>query len=77
MKVYVVITNGEAIKGHVEGVFAKEEDARAKVNELVKDLKEWSLDDEIEEDETENSYCQTNFDQDEYNEVVLVERELQ
>lgn len=76
MKVYIVITNG-TVNGCVEGVFAKEEDARAKVNKLVKDLKEWSLDDEIEEDETANSYCQTNFDQDEYNEVVLVERELQ
>lgn len=76
MKVYVVITNGE-VNGCVEGVFAKEEDARAKVNELVKGLKEWSLGDEFDEDETENFYCQTNFDKDEYNEVVLVERELQ
>lgn len=76
MKVYVVITNG-TVNGCVEGVFAKEEDARAKLNELVKELKEWSLGDEFDEDETTNSYCQTNFDKDEYNEVVLVERELQ
>lgn len=76
MKVYVVITNGEEIKGQVEGVFAKEEDARAKFNELINELRDWAEDDEIEEDATANSYCQTNFDQDEYNEVKIVESEV-
>lgn len=75
MKVYIVITNGQ-VNGQVEGVFAKEEDARVKFNELINELRDWAEDDEIEEDATSNSYCQTNFDQDEYNEVKIVESEV-
>lgn len=79
MKVYVVITNGEEVKGQVEGVYSNLEDAEDKYEELIEELENWAEDDEVETDESDDHrfYCMTNFDQDEYNEVVLVERELQ
>lgn len=76
MKVYVVITNGE-INGEVEGVYSKYKDAQAKMRELVKELESWAEEDEVETDIGKDFYCMTNFDQDEYNEVKIVEKELQ
>ena len=77
MKVYVVITNGEEIKGQVEGVYTLHDKAKEKFQELVWELREWAKGGNFEEDEDLGFYCQTNYDEDEYNEVKIVERELE
>lgn len=78
MKVYVVITNGQ-VNGEVEGVYSNLEDAEDKYEEIIENLENWAEDDEVETDESSDHrfYCMTNFDQDEYNEIKIVEMELQ
>jgi hypothetical protein len=78
MKVYVVITNGKEVKGQVEGVFEEYEDANSRYKEIIEDWERWAEGDEVETDESIEHifYCMTNFSQDEYMEVKIVEREL-
>lgn len=78
MKVYAVITNGEEVKGELEGVYSNLEDATAKYESIIEDWETWAEEDEVETDESEDHrfYCMTNFDEDEYLEVKIVEAEL-
>lgn len=79
MKVYVVITNGEEAKGEVEGVFQNFEDADTTYEEIIEDWERWAEGDEVETDESSDHrfYCMTNFSQDKYMEVKIIEKELQ
>ena len=77
MKVYVVISNGEAVKGAVEGVFVEKPNARKCFRGIVKDWKQWSKGDDVEIEKHTDYFSLVNYDKDETVEVFIVEKELQ
>jgi len=76
MTVYIVITNGE-VKGELEGVYQTYEDAKRKFNEIKEDWKLWAEGNECEEDDEEDYYSLTNYDEDEFLELKLIAETIQ
>lgn len=75
MKVYVVITNGEDIKGELEGVYQNYEDARKEFEEIKQGWLDWAGDDVIEKNEYNDNF--TLETSDEYMEVKIETAEVQ
>lgn len=76
MKVYIVITNGEEVKGEVEGVFAKKADAKKKFNKIKKDWKDWAKGSEYDYESGRDYFSLTSFDYDEFMEVMIKTAEI-
>ena len=82
MKVYIVVSNGD-VKGEIEGVFAKYEDAKNCFECIKTDWQDWardawSRDSDIEEQESKDYYYLANYDSDDNPmEVSIIEKEVQ